>query len=75
MRVAVASCLLSRGHIAVTADLQVRFHHPVRIGQAVIIRAWLNDTRRLVYDMGAELLQKGVVCATAVGRFMRHPQE
>ena len=72
---AMTNCLLSHGLIAVTADLQVRFHHPVRIGQAVIIRAWLNETRRLVYILGAELLQDGVVCATAVGRFMRHPQE
>ncbi len=72
---AMTNCLLSRGLIAVTADLQVRFHHPVQIGLTATIRAWLKDTRSLVYILGAELLQNGVVCATAVGKFMKHPLE
>jgi uncharacterized protein (TIGR00369 family) len=72
---AMTNCLLSRGLIAVTADLQVRFHHPAQIGRVAVTRAWLKNTRNLVYILEAELLQGGVVCATAVGKFMKHPQE
>ena len=72
---AMTNCLLSRGLIAVTADLQVRFHHPVQIGCSATIRAWLKNSRSLVYILGAELLQNGVVCATAVGKFLKHPME
>jgi len=72
---AMTNCLLSHGLIAVTADLQVRFHHPVHIGRTATIRGWLKDTRSLVYTLGAELLQDGGVCATAIGKFMKHPLE
>ena len=72
---AMTNCLLARGLIAVTADLQVRFHHPVQIGRVAAIRAKLKNTRNLVYILEGELLQNGVVCATAVGKFMKHPLE
>jgi acyl-coenzyme A thioesterase PaaI-like protein len=72
---AMTNCLLARGCVAVTADLRVRFRHPVATGSPATVRAWLERSRRQVHVLGAELLQDGQVRATAVGKFMRHPQE
>ncbi len=70
----MTNCLLARGIMGVTADLQIRYREAVRIGVPVIIRAWVHRSRRLVYELQAELVQDGQVCNTAKGRFMVHPQ-
>ena len=71
---AMTNCLLARGCVAVTAELRVRFRLPVATGRPAMVRAWLDRSRRQVHILGAELRQGGEVHATAVGKFMRHPQ-
>jgi len=71
---AMTNCLFKRGEVGVTAELQVRFKKPVLIGTAVSVRAWYEDSRRSVHRLGAELIQDGEVKATALARFMDHPE-
>jgi len=70
---AMTNCLFARGFVGVTADLQVRYLKPVRVGAEATIRAWLDRSRRLTHQLGAELVQDGEVVARAVGKFMQHP--
>ena len=70
---AMTNWLLASGRRSMTADLSVRFQRPVVIGEPVDIRAHLEQSRRAVDVLQAELLQQGQVCATAVGKFMKHP--
>ena len=72
---AMTNCLFARGEVGVTADLQVRFKKPVLIGKPARIRAWHCGSRRSVRMLSAELVQEGEVRASALGRFMNHPQE
>ena len=72
---AMTNCLMARGIPGVTADLQVRFLAPVLIGRPATIRGWLDRSRGPVHIMGAELVQDGEILATAVGKFMNHPDE
>ena len=70
---AMTNCLMARGTPGVTADLRVRFLLPVLIGKPVTVRAWLDRSRGPVSILGAELRQDGETLATAVGKFMDHP--
>ena len=72
---AMTNCLLARGFSGVTADLQVRFLHPVIIGKPVTVRGWLERTRGRIQILGADLQQDGRVLATAVGKFLKHPAD
>ncbi len=72
---AMTNCLMARGIPGVTADLQIRFLRPVLIGKPVTVRGWLDRSRGPVHILGAELRQDGEILATAVGKFMHHPDE
>ncbi|MCK9997154.1 MAG: PaaI family thioesterase [Candidatus Krumholzibacteria bacterium] len=72
---AMTNCLMALGTPGVTADLQVRFLRPVLIGKPVTVRAWLDRSRGPVSILGAELRQDGEILATAVGKFMNHPDD
>ena len=39
---AMTNCLFAQGHVAMTAELKVRYRKPVFIGQEMIIRAWIT---------------------------------
>jgi acyl-coenzyme A thioesterase PaaI-like protein len=72
---AMTNCLLASGTPGVTADLRVRFLHPVLIGKPVTVRAWLDRSRGPLSVLGAELRQDGAILATAVGKFLYHPDD
>jgi uncharacterized protein (TIGR00369 family) len=72
---AMTNCLLARGTPGVTADLRVRFLHPVLIGKPVTVRAWLDRSRGPLSVLGADLRQDGEILATAVGKFLDHPDK
>jgi len=72
---AMTNCLMARGESGVTADLQIRFVRPVVIGKLATVRGWLDRVRGPVYLMGAELRQEDEIVATAVGKFMNHPDK
>ncbi len=72
---AMTNCLMARGTPGVTADLQIRFLHPVLIGKPATVRAWLDRARGPVSILGAELRQDGEILVTAIGKFMAHPDD
>lgn len=70
---AMVSVLMARGDVAVTADLRVRFHEPVRVGEAATVRARLVESRHGMHRLHAELRQGEALRATADARFLAHP--
>ncbi|MEI8194482.1 MAG: PaaI family thioesterase [Phycisphaerae bacterium] len=67
---AMTNCLFLHGHEAVTAQLQVRFRHPVILESPVRLYAWLTEDHPLLYRLEAQLFQNEQLKATAQGIFM-----
>lgn len=67
---AMTNCMFAHGHLAVTAELHVRFQRPVVTGEPATVRAWIDRSRSRLHVVKAEFVQKGQVKATAVGKFM-----
>ena len=55
---AMTHCLFHRGVRAVTADLRVRYPHPVPMGVRVGLRAWVTETCEPLYRLKAELTDR-----------------
>jgi uncharacterized protein (TIGR00369 family) len=70
---AMTNCLFAHGWQAMTGELTVRYRHPVPVGEAVTVRAWIEESYRPLHVMQAELLQNGCVQATASAKFMERP--
>jgi len=72
---AMTNCLFAHGIVAVTADLKVRFRHPVRTDASSRITARITRFSSPLHVGEAELEQEGRVKARAVGKFMeRQPR-
>lgn len=67
---AMTNCLFAHGHVAVTAELNVRYRHPVLIQCPIRVHGRLDRTFHSLYYLRAELLQEGVVKAFASAKFM-----
>jgi len=67
---AMTNCLFAHGHAAVTAELKVRFRHPVVTERPACVRAWIASSLRPLHELAAELLQDERVVATAKGKFL-----
>ena len=67
---AMTNCLFAHGHPSVTAELTVRFRHPVKIDTPATVRAWIERCSPPLHVLRAELVQKGQIKATACGKFM-----
>ncbi len=70
---AMTNCIFAHGCSAVTAELNVRFRHPVVIGKPAIVRAWIDRSSPPLYVVKAEVLQDQQVKTTATGKFMEQP--
>lgn len=68
---AMTNCLLMKGIQAVTADMHVDYRKPLRVGNRVRVKATLVRARSPLFKLSAEVVQNGVVCATAEAKFMR----
>lgn len=68
---AMTHCLFALGHVAVTADLHVRFRHPLYTGQEATVRAKMTCEASPLFVLEAQVVQAGQVKATAIGKFMR----
>jgi acyl-coenzyme A thioesterase PaaI-like protein len=66
---AMTHCLFAHGCRALTAELTVRFRHPVAVKERLTVRAWLADSHAPLHLLRAELWQNGQVKATALGKF------
>ena len=67
---AMTNCLFAHGHPGVTAEITVRFRHPVCIDTPAIVRAWIERCSPPMHVLKAELVQDGQLKATARGKFM-----
>lgn len=67
---AMTNCMFAHGHVAVTAELNVRFQNSVVIGEPATVRAWIDRSRSGLHVLKAEVVQNQQVKATAVGKFM-----
>jgi acyl-coenzyme A thioesterase PaaI-like protein len=67
---AMTNCLFAHGRCGLTAELCVRFRHPVSSGRPLRLRARLERSSPPLFVLRAELQQAGQVRATAVGKFM-----
>jgi acyl-CoA thioesterase FadM len=54
----------------VTAELQIRFRHPVATDHPATVRAWITCSTRPLHQLEAELIQGDQVKATAKAKFM-----
>jgi acyl-coenzyme A thioesterase PaaI-like protein len=72
---AMTNCLFARGVVAVTAQLSIRFLHPVVIDHQAHVKAWVEKSYPPLHLLRAELFQNGKVLATASGKFMECSEE
>ncbi|NBB95972.1 MAG: PaaI family thioesterase [Planctomycetes bacterium] len=70
---AMTNCLFAHGIAAVTGELTVRFRHPVQADRSLCVSAMLVEASEPLYHVQAEIIQDGVVKATAKGKFMQSP--
>ena len=68
---AMTNCLFAHGCEAVTAELTVRYRHPVAPAARLTVRAWLTESREPLHLLRAELRQDEQVKAIALGKFLR----
>lgn len=71
---AMTNCLFLHGRVGVTARMETKFRHPVRAGDEVTVRAWIERENHPVYRLQAQLLQDGQVKATASAVFMHRSE-
>src|ERR1035437_7630859 len=67
---AMTNCLFARGHVAMTAELKVRYRKPVLIGQEMTLRAWITRSQPPLHLLEAELKQEDCIKAIASAKFM-----
>jgi acyl-coenzyme A thioesterase PaaI-like protein len=67
---AMTNCLFAQGRCGLTAELCVRFRHPVVGDTPVRLRACVERSSPPLFVLRAELWQAGQVRATATGKFM-----
>lgn len=70
---AMTHCLFALGFEAVTAELKVRYRHPVMAAEKMTLRAWQQDGTWRLHVMQAELSQSGQVKAVATAKFVERP--
>jgi len=67
---AMTNCLGARGVEAMTARLEVRFHHPVETGRPLRIIAREEGSRGRIYRLTAAIEQDKQIKASASGVFL-----
>jgi uncharacterized protein (TIGR00369 family) len=71
---AMTHSLFARSVTAVTAELKVRFRHPVTLDEPVVLLARVTRASEPLFVAEAELWQGEQLRATAEGKFMHAPQ-
>ena len=70
---AMTNCLFAHGIAAVTAEMIVRFRHPIELGVPVTAQAHIAWSQTPLHILEAQIVQGGRVKAKATGKFMeRH---
>ncbi len=68
---AMVHALFARDIVAHTAELKVRYRHPVAVGLPVQITAQYDAGTGPLHQLTAEIFQNRVVCAHATAKFMQ----
>ncbi len=68
---AMTNCMFAHGIHAVTAELNIKFLHPIECCQSVTVRAWITRSSSKLHLLKAEIAQNGQIMATARGKFVR----
>lgn len=71
---AMGHCMFACGQTAVTVEMTTRFRHPVLAGQEATVSARITRSSHPLYFLEAEIIQGGVVKATAEGKFYDQPK-
>jgi acyl-coenzyme A thioesterase PaaI-like protein len=67
---AMTNWLFAHGLTGITAELKVRFRHPVILGEPATVSARLKSASHPLYELAASITQNGQLKARATGRFM-----
>lgn len=70
---AMTNCLFAHGIVAVTAEIKVRFRHPVELNAPLVVRAHITRSQAPLHVVEAEIVQDGQIKAKATGKFMERP--
>ncbi len=67
---AMTNCLFAHGIVAVTAELKVKFRHPIALDSPVDVRASITESRPPLHRVEGTVMQAGEVKAKSSGKFM-----
>ncbi|GAB2644936.1 PaaI family thioesterase [Vibrio panuliri] len=67
---AMLHCLFAEGVTAMTAKLETRFHHPVPIGETLIVEAKHVMSKRNVHYLQSEVRCGETLCSSAKSQFI-----
>ena len=67
---AMTCCLMAHDVIGVTADLRIRYRHPITLDAPIEIRTHVTAVKPPLYQLQTELIQQGNRCVLARGKFM-----
>ena len=70
---AMTNCLFAHGIAVVTAELNVRFRHPIALGTPLTVTARIIRRSEPLFVVEAMLTQAGQLKAKAIGKFMDIP--
>ncbi len=70
---AMTNALFAAGHVALTAELTVRFLEPLLVGEAATVEGRVERARPRLQLTTAAVVQGGRTKATARAKFIRHP--
>jgi len=62
--------LFAHGLSGVTAELNIRFRHPIQLGEAGTVLAELKRSSHPLYILKAQVVQNGQIMARATGKFV-----
>ena len=70
---AMTNCLFAHGIVAVTAEMNIRFRHPIKLGMPIVLRAKITREQSPLYVVDASLIQENQLRAKSTGKFMEQP--
>ena len=70
---AMTNCLFARGIVAVTAEMTVRFRHPIALNTPLTVSGHVTRSQTPLHIVDAQIIQEGQVKAKATGKFMERP--
>ncbi len=71
---AMGNCMFAHGKATVTAEMNIKFRHPVKIGQEAVVSARITRVSHPLYLLEAKIVQDGKVKATARGKYYDQPK-